>query len=99
MLDFDYRRTPRLAQIFVGLRLCGLHVIRMRDDRTRKGWHRIITLRESLSPCEIIALQAVLGSDRRRENLNLMRYMRTRDYGMSKYQGKRWNILYARKLA
>jgi len=98
MLDFDRRRTPRLRYLFVGLRLLGLHVRWMRDDRTVKGWHRTICLEESLSPSELVALQAVLGSDPRRENLNLMRVLRTRHNGFTRFQERRWNILYSRKL-
>lgn len=45
-------------------------------------------------PAEIVALQAVLGSDRRRETLNLMRVMS--EFGPE--GNKRWNILYRSKL-
>ena len=98
MLDYDRRRTPALAPVFVGLRMCGLRIVSLRDDRTRKGWHRIIRIQERLTRWETVALQAVLGSDRRRETLNLMRLMRTRETGMSPFQERRWNILYSRKL-
>lgn len=98
-LDFDFRRTPRFLSIFTLLRMCGLHVQYMRDDRTRKGWHRIIQIRERLSPSELVALQALCGSDRRREGLNLMRVLRSRERGMSDFEGARWNILYSRKLS
>jgi hypothetical protein len=97
-LDFDFRRTPKLLPVFTVLRMCGLHVQYMRDDRTRKGWHRIIKVREKLSPAELVALQACLGSDRRREGLNLMRLLRTRKRGLSNFERGRWNILYSRKL-
>lgn len=98
MLDFDRPKTPRLRQVFTLLRMCGLHCLSIRDDRTRKGWHRTILLRESLSREGIIAIQALLGSDRRRETLNLMRVLRTRDRDVSEFQDRRWNILYSRKL-
>jgi hypothetical protein len=98
MLDYDRKKTPPLAPVFVCLRMSGLQITFLRDDRTRKGWHRVVRVRESLSPLEILTIQAVLGSDRRRENLNLMRLLRTRESGMSDFQSKRWNILYRTKL-
>lgn len=98
MLDFDQRRTPRLSSTFTGIRLLGLRVRSIRDDRTVKGWHRVISVLEALSPLELVAIQATLGSDRRRENLNLLRIMRTRATGFSPFQERRWNILYRTKL-
>lgn len=97
-LDFDFRRTPSFLPIFTQLRMCGLHVQYMRDDRTRKGWHRIIKIRERLSSAELVALQAICGSDRRREGLNLMRVLRSSKCGMSAFERDRWNLLYLRKL-
>jgi hypothetical protein len=98
MLDYDRRRTPRLMECFTLLRMCQLRVANIRDDRTRKGWHRIISLQQELTGLELVALQACLSSDRRREGLNLMRLMRTRERGMSRLQESRWNILYRAKL-
>lgn len=78
-LDYDFRRTPRLAQLFAACHIAGLKVVSIMDRRTKKGWHRVIRLRQRLSPAETVALQAILGSDRRRENLNLMRVLSLRD--------------------
>jgi len=48
-----------------------------------------------MSDSELVALQFALGSDRRRETLNLMRVMSR----PSDPKGRnRWNILYERKL-
>lgn len=98
MLDFDRRRTPKMGGLFVLLRMCGLRVKHICDTRSRRGWHRVITLTETLGKFEIIAIQALAGSDRRREGLNLMRALRSRECGMSRFQESRWNILYSRKL-
>jgi hypothetical protein len=61
-------------------------------ERTARGWHVVIGLSISITPIETVALQAILGSDPRRESLNLMRVL----YGGG--SDKRWNILYKRKL-
>jgi hypothetical protein len=98
VLDYDRKKTPRTMEYFSILRMCGLRVRSVRDDRTRKGWHRTILLHESLAPPYQVAIQMCLGSDRRRECLNLMRVMRTRLRGMSAFEKRRWNILYRVKL-
>lgn len=69
-------------------------------ERTRRGWHVVIRLREKLLPSEIVALQSILGSDGRREALNFMRAfaMRQKCNGVTGYWRKRWNILFAGKL-
>jgi hypothetical protein len=92
-LDFDDKKPPHLLPIFVVFRLLGSISPRwVRYDRTRRGWHVVIKLSRSLTPVETVALQAVLGSDSRRESLNLMRVL----HGGG--GDKRWNILYSRKL-
>ena len=98
MLDYDRKRTPRLLFLFSLFRMCKLRTLFVRDDKTKKGWHRTIKLSSPLPRLAIIAIQALLGSDSRREALNLMRVMRTLRGGMSDFQSRRWNILYASKL-
>lgn len=99
--DFDYtswywrQRGPGLEQVFAVARILSLRPLWIRyDPSTRKGWHVIIQWNRRMAPAEIVALQAVLGSDRRRETLNLMRVMG----GLPKEAGGRWNILYSAKL-
>lgn len=69
-------------------------------ERTRRGWHVLIKLRERLLPSELVALQSCLGSDGRREALNLMRALAIRKEcdGVTPYWKKRWNILFSGKL-
>ena len=70
------------------------------DRRTRRGWHVAITLRDALEPAEIVALQSCLGSDRRREALNLMRVIGLRrTHGIDSFWFERWNLLYREKLS
>lgn len=107
MLDYDFGPkfggAPRIAPIFTGLRICGLAprgpiVYR----KTRKGWHVWFFVydqrrpRKTFTAAELVALQAVLGSDRKRENLNLMRALRLR--GASTFAKQRWNLLFSRKV-
>jgi hypothetical protein len=101
-LDFDLKRpnrnSPRLNPLFVVSRLVGVHPEWFCYERTRRGWHVIIKLAEKLKRAELVALQACLGSDRRREALNLMRVLGIRCYGVTGYWARRWNILYGGKL-
>lgn len=69
-------------------------------ERTRRGWHVIIPLKENISDAEMVALQLCLGDDRKRGALNLMRAMAMRKgcNGVTGFWDKRWNILFSGKL-
>jgi hypothetical protein len=64
----------------------------VRYDRTRHGWHVIVAVDVELSNETIVAAQAILGSDPKREAFNLMRcrYLRLQ----SKFWRARFNVLY-----
>jgi hypothetical protein len=68
-----------------------------RIDKTRRGYHVIIHYPFRFLPAEQVALQAILGSDRRRESLNLMRALSLARYP-SRIRAKEWNILFRAKL-
>lgn len=92
-IDCDENKAPHLRPIYTCFRLIGIVIPNwVRYDRTKRGWHVVIRLSKTLTPIEIVALQSVLGSDSRRESLNLMRVLHGGGYD------KRWNILYERKL-
>lgn len=76
----------------------GLKVSALRYDRTRKGWHVIVFLKEALEPAETVLCQFSCGSDSRRETLNSMRVLGMRKHGASKFWRDRFNILYSEKL-
>lgn len=103
-LDFDFqrpdRRSPRLRPFWTVLRMVGLRPLQTIMERTRHGWHVIIKINRELQPAETVALQSCLGSDGRREALNLMRVlaMRKKCYGVTPFWRARWNILYSSKL-
>lgn len=66
--------------------------------RSRRGWHVIVPIDTPLLPAEQVALQAILGSDSRRELLNAMRVIAMRRKGARRFWRARWNLLYAHKL-
>jgi len=90
LCDYDTARPPSLARIW---RLLGRLRIRphwIAYDRTARGWHVRVRLAARLTSGEIVAAQALLGSDPKRERYNLMRVIcgaRPRD----------WNLLFERK--
>lgn len=67
-------------------------IIAVRFDKTRHGWHVIIGVRKKLAPPLIVAAQAVLGSDPKREAFNIMRVQNLD--ALSPYWRERWNVLY-----
>jgi hypothetical protein len=67
----------------------------LRIDRTARGYHAIIIWDAELKPAEIVAIQAILGSDYKRELLNLAR---VRAVAEGPLADEFWNILYSHKL-
>ena len=90
-LDFD-RPIPR--DFFFLLRhytmLWDWTVEAVRYDRTRRGWHVVVAVRDDVPPMGIVAAQAILGSDLAREGFNFMRTLH-RPRGFFR---NRWNVLY-----
>lgn len=113
LLDFDTRKkgewrfqkvrrgkrsfavpSPPLASLAHTL---GLKIEWVELERTSHGWHMIVKSRQHLTLAETIAAQAILGSDRARERLNLARAISCRLHP-SRFWESRANILYARKI-
>lgn len=60
-----------------------------------RGVHLRITLdRAPMSPFEVVALQAILGSDPVREAYNLVRVRAMMKKGLPAFWCDRWNVLY-----
>lgn len=80
--------------------IIGLKPTMVRYDRTARGFHVVIYLpwRQRLPRAECVALQLCLGSDARRETLNLMRARSIRQHGAPPHFRNRWNLLFERKL-
>jgi hypothetical protein len=96
LLDFD---GPLPADIDWRLmevcRCLGLRARWCRVGASRRGWHIVLAVSARLSPPVIVALQAILGSDWRREMFNLYRVRRLRRVPAS-WRDK-WNVLYSCK--
>lgn len=92
-------RLPRLAALLETLRIVGVAPRAIGYQRSRHGWHVTIDLRNRLLPAEQVALQCLLGSDVRRERLNLMRVIGLRTIGAPATWKNRWNLFYSRKLS
>jgi hypothetical protein len=75
---------------------CGLGVAWVRYDRTRRGWHVIIQTRQRIAPGFLVAMQAILGSDWRREMFNVQRARRLRR--VDPWWRDHWNVLYETKV-
>lgn len=88
----------KLGPIYSTLHICGLRARWIRFDRTRKGWHIVILLDTSLQEAEAVALEVIMGSDRRRANLDLMRILAVRKNATSPFWKKRTRLLYRSKL-
>lgn len=79
----------------------GYRLVRRWRERSGsgKGWHVYVRIDPPTSgPMELVALQAVLGSDRYREACNVHR-VRTLDRlspEMRAFWGDRWNVCYRR---
>lgn len=95
-LDIDNRkRKPSVRKIRAKLRWAGyaMRVCEMRRSPSGTGWHVIVTTEpEPTGPMEIVALQAILGSDSFREASNLQRVRNLDKVG--NWWGERWNVLY-----
>lgn len=94
LLDFD-GPLPDLRLIWRRLRVCRLELRLMRIDRTQHGWHVVLWLKEPLEDWATLALQAILGSDPRREAMNFARLLAG---PKDDWERQRWNILYERKV-
>lgn len=70
-------------------------VLWMSYYRTQRGWHLEIALSRTVHPWRLIAAQAILGSDYRRETFNLRRTGNWRR--LSRRARDRWNVLFRRK--
>lgn len=97
MLDEDagarvitMRSILAVARI-VGFGIKSVHVYR---SQSGKGRHYVIETDREWSDLEIVCLQSIMGSDIKRETLNLARVINSGNGGRS----NRWNVLYNRKI-
>jgi hypothetical protein len=93
----DQMAAPPYVPLESLAHVCGLTPQWVRWDKTAHGWHVTIKVRQKLTLSETIAAQAILGSDRKREMLNLARCISIRKRP-SRYWEQRANILYESKI-
>lgn len=92
LCDIDTVRAPRLEKVFRLAHVLGVGVRWVRLDRSHSGrWHLLVCWRARFSKLELIAIQAILGSDYKREAFNLYRVR-------SGVRSRRWNFLFDEKL-
>lgn len=84
---------PFLFRLFHCLRLWRWPVQGIRFDRTARGWHVVVGVERRLSPAMVVAAQAILGSDLKREAFNLMRVQQFRR--LPAFWRRRFNVLYS----
>ncbi len=97
-LDYDRPRLPArcFAQAMSALRWLRLRPVVVVYDRTERGWHVKVALTRRCAPLVVVALQAVLGSDPRREVFNLLR-ARALPRVPAEFRN-RYSVLFGRKL-
>ena len=94
-LDVDGEIPPGfLFRLLHCIRLWGWPLEAVRYDRTARGWHVVVGVRRRLSPAIVVAAQAILGSDPKREAFNLMRVQQLRH--LPAFWRSRFNVLYSR---
>lgn len=96
-VDIDGRLPEEIGERIVWvLRTMKLPVRSVSYRRTRHGWHVEIEIARQMHPWRVIAIQAVLGSDYRRETFNLRR---TSQWSrLPAVARKHWNVLFSRKI-
>jgi hypothetical protein len=94
-LDIDGKLPSHLVEsITQTLRFWRWPIVAVRVDRTKRGWHVVVGVEKRLNAVSIVAAQAILGSDPKREMFNLTRARRLRF--VAPQWRKQWNVLYSR---
>lgn len=96
-LDYDGELPDDLYQrvVWTVATVLGCDVCDMRIDRTRHGYHVVILVPRRVAAVSVVALQAILGSDPKRESFNLVRARNLRAVSPF-WRRERWNVLYHR---
>lgn len=92
LCDYDYKRSPSLARVFLVSQITGVGVRNIELVKTARGWHLIVFWKRRWDNWQTLAIQAMLGSDWKREALGLSRLLGTRS------PSRHWNLLFSEKL-
>lgn len=95
-LDFDVAKEPDMEPIWQLLRRAGYTAVDVLVKRSpsKRGWHMLLVLDpRPRTAMEVVAIQAVLGSDPQREAMQLAR---ARAFPKCPaFMRDAWNVLYA----
>lgn len=96
LCDFDGEIPPDVsARVQMVSRVLGFTLEYVRFDRTRHGYHMIVSCEgPRLKPVELVLVQALLGSDWKRETFNARRARTLSRHPFLWRKGPRWNVLY-----
>ena len=86
-LDGKYGLSNFLGRIWI-LKYLGLRVVRVKVHHTTNGFHARLICDNQMDPVKAAFIQALLGSDYRREMCNLLKIERG---------AKNWNLLFKKK--
>jgi hypothetical protein len=92
--DYDGREPPTVDEIRHIAGILRVKVEALEYSASRRGSHLAITWGAKWEPWQIVVIQAILGSDPKREAYNLLRLMSGADVA----KNWRWNFLFSRKL-
>lgn len=97
-VDYDTPRMPGKLAARIGhvCAMANVRVVWWSLYRTVKGWHLEVACVGRLSPMAIVAAQAMLGSDWKREAFNMSRVRALRHANPAARAG--WNVLFRRKI-
>lgn len=95
-IDVDGKRRPSLRVLVARLARAGVRVSALveRPSPSGRGWHRWLNVQEKLTPTEIVALQAICGSDVLREAYCFQRARAVQAQAVRFWWRTRWNVLY-----
>lgn len=95
LCDYDGPLPPKLLPwITQCCRLWKWPLRSVRYDKTRHGWHVVVHINARPPLAHVIAAQAIFGSDRKREMLNLMREEAMRRGDVPRAQERLANVLF-----
>ncbi|MFA6118271.1 MAG: hypothetical protein WC729_30070 [Sphingomonas sp.] len=95
-LDYDGAKLPPVEMRAQAL--CAVLYVRVtliHYARTRRGWHVVICLARRISAPQIVAVQAIMGSDPMRELFNLARVRSLPRQHPCMRRDDNWNVLYS----
>ena len=97
-LDFDKPEKPNFQKIWAVLGICGIIIDAIRVSKSKHGGtHVLIKTKPVLRDWEILTLQAIMGSDWKRETFNYIRVKAITENPRGwerEYWERNWNVLF-----